>query len=57
MAGLKPGDKVRVGQGRTVWEIQAFWRRQTNGPQLATLHNGWNSTTVESARLVKVEAD
>lgn len=39
---LEPGDKVRIGGGSTVWEIQELWT--TADGDLATLHSGWNST-------------
>jgi hypothetical protein len=52
---LKAGDSVRVGKGKTVWQIQQLWRQHPEGEQLATLHSGWNSTTVAADRLVRAE--
>jgi hypothetical protein len=51
---IKGGDKVRVGKGRTVWTVQQLWTG-AGGAQLATLHKGWSSTTVDASRLNLVE--
>ena len=49
---INPGDKAHIGKGKTTWTVQELWRQSHDGPLLATLHNGWNSTTVEADRLV-----
>lgn len=53
---IKVGDLVKVGKGRTVWEVQEFWRKSADGARFATLHHGWNSTTVLASRIVLVES-
>jgi hypothetical protein len=48
---FEAGDAVHIGGGTIEWKVRELWTAG-DGTALATLCNGWNSTTVNVDRLV-----
>lgn len=55
-AAIEVGDRVRIGKGKTVWQVVELWAAADGSPMAALLPDGgYSRTSVSVDRLTVLE--